>query len=125
MTSTASHAGGGNKMIPPTKSSIETSPKPKMDINPTNIQQIKKLYQEFVKTMLKVKFEKIHNTHKGQEIPEKLLFKECIKQSIPQSEWRDFIIQELKNPSKYSALLSKNKKMSKNYKANIKYIYNI
>jgi len=62
----------------------------------------KKLYQDFVKAVLKVKFEKIHNTHKGQDVPERVLFKECIKRNIPESEWSEFIQNELKNPEKYS-----------------------
>jgi len=72
----------------------------------------KKLYQDFVKVVLKVKFEKIHNTHKGQDVPEKILFKECIKRNIPESEWSEFIQNELKYPEKYSEYFkSNNKKM--------------
>jgi hypothetical protein len=62
---------------------------------------VKKMYQEFVKIMLKVKFEKFNNTHSGQKIPEKLLFKECLKNKIPRKDWHDFIVVELQQPSKY------------------------
>lgn len=70
----------------------------------------KKLYQEFVKLTLKVKFEKLHNSHKGHEIPEKVLFKECVRQSIPASEWYDFILNELQVPHKYEKYLRGGKK---------------
>lgn len=73
----------------------------------------KKLYQDFVKSVLKIKFEKIHNTHKGQDIPEKVLFKECIKRNIPETEWNDFILEELKNPQKYSEFFKTNNKKMK------------
>ena len=79
-----------------------------------HIVDAKKLYQDFVKAVLKVKFEKIHNSHKGQNIPEKILFRECIKKNIPESEWINFILNELKNPSHYSEHLkfsTNNKKM--------------
>lgn len=71
---------------------------------------LKKYYQEFVKVMLKVKFERIHSSHSGQDIPEKILFKECIAQDIPQDKWKEFIIAELKNPKKYTEFLKKNNK---------------
>jgi hypothetical protein len=100
----------------PNEQKIDESKKPKeFDKN-----GVKKMYQEFSKILLKVKFEKIHNTHKGQDIPAKLLFKECIKASIPQSEWQEFIISELKNPYKYHMILKKSEKKVKNYKAYIK-----
>jgi hypothetical protein len=67
-----------------------------------NNPDMKKTYQEFVKTLLKVKFENMHNSHKGQQISEKLLFKECIKRNIPRSEWQNFILDEFKNSNKYS-----------------------
>lgn len=72
----------------------------------------KRLYQDFVKAVLKVKFEKIHSSHKGQDVPEKVLFKECIKRNIPELQWHEFIINELKNPDKYSEYFKSNiKKM--------------
>ncbi len=70
----------------------------------------KKLYQDFVKIMLKVKFEKFNNTHSGQKIPEKILFKECIRLNIPKSNWTDFIIGELQQPHKYAQYLKRDTK---------------
>lgn len=61
----------------------------------------KKIYQNFVKIVLKVKFEKLHNSHRGREIPEKLLFKECIKRDIAEADWYGFIYNELQIPQKY------------------------
>ena len=75
----------------------------------------KKLYQEFVKIMLKVKFEKFNNSHTGQKIPEKVLFKECIKQNKQKKDWTDFIIGELQQPSKYAQYLKRDTK-NRNYK---------
>lgn len=76
------------------------------------IYDAKKLYQDFVKICLKTKFEKLHNSHKGREIPDKVLFKESIKRGIRESEWSSFILSELQNPHKYSQHLgSSNKKV--------------
>lgn len=62
----------------------------------------KKMYQDFVKVCLKVKFEKLHNSHKGREIPEKILFKESILQGIQESDWYSFVLSELQSPHKYN-----------------------
>lgn len=78
----------------------------------------KKLYQDFVKSVLKVKFEKIHSSHKGQNIPEKALFKECLKRNIPENEWTEFIINELKYPEKYSETTKSNIKKMKVQRGN-------
>jgi hypothetical protein len=78
----------------------------------------KKLYQEFVKIMLKVKFEKFNNSHTGQKIPEKILFKECIKHNIAKKDWTEFIIRELQQPNKYIQYMKRDTKL-KNYKAYI------
>ena len=78
----------------------------------------KKLYQDFVKAVLKVKFEKIHSSHKGQNIPEKALFRECLKRNIPENEWTEFIINELKYPEKYSETFKSNVKKMKVQKSN-------
>lgn len=72
----------------------------------------KKIYQEFVKLTLKIKFEKLHNSHKGHEIPEKALFRECSKLSIPRKEWFDFIFNELQNTKKYEKFLQSKKKIA-------------
>jgi excinuclease UvrABC ATPase subunit len=81
-----------------------------------NNPEIKKLYQEFVKTLLKVKFERMHNSHKGQQICEKLLFKECMKRKIAQSDWQEFIVHEFKNTNKYSPNTRKRDTKNKNNK---------
>ena len=73
-------------------------------------------YKEFVKIMLKVKFEKIHNTHKGQEISEKDLFYECVdKLNLDPSQWQAFIIDILRDPKKCQEIL--NNKNKRRYKA--------
>ena len=76
-----------------------------------NVNHVKKQYQEFAKLMLKIKFEKYHNSHKGQQIPEKVLFRQCMKQNIPPSEWAEFIINELKQPQKYVQYMKRDKKL--------------
>jgi hypothetical protein len=81
-----------------------------------NAPEFKRLYQEFVKIMLKVKFEKYHNSHKGQQISEKILFKECMRQNIPKKDWLDFIVNELKQPTKYAQQNTRRDTKLKNYK---------
>lgn len=56
---------------------------------------------EFYKTVLKIKFEQLHSSHKGQKVPLKELYNEATKFKIPKEKWFDFIIQELNNPNKY------------------------
>ena len=74
----------------------------------------RKKYQEFVKVMLKVKFEKIHNTHKGQEISEKDLFYECVdKLKLEPSQWQSYIIDILRDPKKCQEII--NNKTRKRY----------
>jgi hypothetical protein len=74
----------------------------------------RKKYQEFVKVMLKVKFEKIHNTHKGQEISEKDLFYECVdKLKLEPSQWQAYIIDILRDPKKCQDII--NSKTRKRY----------
>jgi hypothetical protein len=67
----------------------------------------RKKYQEFVKVMLKVKFEKIHNTHKGQEISEKDLFYECVDRlKLEPSQWQAYIIDILRDPKKCQDIIN-------------------
>ncbi len=74
----------------------------------------RKKYQEFVKVMLKVKFEKIHNTHKGQEISEKDLFYECVDRlKLEPSQWQSYIIDILRDPKKCQEII--NNKTRKRY----------
>ena len=85
-------------------------------------EDIKKQYKNFVKVFLKIKFEKIDSDHPGQKIPEKILFKECLRREVPQVNFHQFIEEEINNFDKYSAYLfrksgnskNKNKNFSKN-----------
>jgi hypothetical protein len=61
-------------------------------------------YKEFVKIFLKVKFETLHGRHKGQSIQQNLVWKEAMKQNIQQSDWEQFITDELKNTNKYDKI---------------------
>jgi hypothetical protein len=65
-------------------------------------ENLKKLYKIFVKAFLKIKFEKIDSSHPAQKIPEKILFKECLKQEVPEEKYTEFIEREINNISKYS-----------------------
>jgi len=67
----------------------------------SSVKDQKTLYREFVKVFLKVKFEQLHNDHKGQNIPQSDVWKEAIKRNISQNNWSDFIYEELKNSKKY------------------------
>jgi len=66
-----------------------------------NVKDQKTLYREFVKVFLKVKFEQLHNDHKGQKVLQSDVWKEAIKRNISQNNWSDFIFEELKNSKKY------------------------
>jgi len=81
-----------------------------------NTQEMKAKYRDFVKILLKVKFEKIHSTHNGQQIPEKVLFKKCIDENIPHKNWADFILSEMKQPQKYAKYM-KTSKLKKSYRS--------
>lgn len=83
----------------------------------------RKKYQEFVKVMLKVKFEKIHNTHKGQEISEKDLFYECVdKLKLEPSQWQAYIIDILRDPKKCQDIINGKTRKRYNTKDLLKYI---
>lgn len=57
--------------------------------------------KEFIKLVLKIKFEKLHNSHKGQNVNERSLYEECQRNQIPKDRWPEFILQELNTPAKY------------------------
>ena len=61
----------------------------------------KYIYKEFVKIFLKVKFENIHCQHRGQNIPQSLVWKEALRRNITKSQYEEFITKELNNTSKY------------------------
>ena len=69
----------------------------------------KVMYKEFVKVFLKVKFENLHSQHKGQNVQQTLVWKEALRRNIPKSQYEEFIIEELKNSSKYDRLKNKSK----------------
>lgn len=69
-----------------------------------------KIKSGFFKAVFKIKFEKLHSSHKGQLISHTLLWNECIRLNIPQSKWKAFIFKELNNPTKYSIIQMKTNK---------------
>lgn len=73
-------------------------------------QKIKKL---FFSKVLKIKLEKLHNSHIGTQIPPKLIFMESQRLKIPEDRWEEFILGELNNPIKYKTLPKKLQKNSK------------
>jgi hypothetical protein len=65
-------------------------------------EETKRLYKNFVKVLLKIKFEKLKNDHPGQRIPEKVLFQECLRMEVPEGKYDSFLEEELNNWQKYS-----------------------
>ena len=70
----------------------------------------KKDKKQFFMEVLKIKFEKLHSTHKGQKINQKFIWEECKKQNIPKDNWPQFILGELNNPYKYIEIEKKEKR---------------
>ena len=70
----------------------------------------KKDKKQFFMEVLKIKFEKLHSTHKGQKINQKFIWDECKKQNIPKDNWPQFILGELNNPYKYIEIEKKEKR---------------
>lgn len=85
----------------------------KIEPNQPSQEDVKKMYKNFVKVVLKIKFEKMKNNHPGQKIPEKVLFHECLKLEVPQDKFEVFIEEEINNFEKYSAYLTKPQKTNK------------
>lgn len=69
-------------------------------------------FKEFVKIFLKIKFEKMHNLHKGHSISDKELWKECVRRGVQASEWEQFILEEMKSPEKYKSYKKKHDKLT-------------
>lgn len=67
----------------------------------------KKKKQLFFNAVLKIKLEKLHSTHKGMQIPPKLIFFESQRLRIPEEKWQEFILGELNNPIKYMNMKKK------------------
>ena len=51
--------------------------------------------KDFIKTFLKVKFEKMHVSHKGQDTDHNILWKEVLREKIPESEWNEYVFARL------------------------------
>ena len=79
-------------------------------------------YMQFLKILLKIKFQKLHNSHMGQQIPAKPVYLEAKRMNITIDNWPDFIFAEIKQPHKYIQFIRadrlKNKKKF-SYNANI------
>lgn len=69
--------------------------------------EFKKKKQLFFNAVLKIKLEKLHSTHKGMQIPPKLIFFESQRLRIPEEKWQKFILGELNNPIKYMNMKKK------------------
>ena len=69
--------------------------------------EFKKKKQLFFNAVLKIKLEKLHSTHKGMQIPPKLIFFESQRLRIPEEKWQEFILGELNNPIKYMNMKKK------------------
>ena len=69
--------------------------------------EFKKKKQLFFNAVLKIKLEKLHSTHKGMQIPPKLIFFESQRLKIPEEKWQEFILGELNNPIKYMNMKKK------------------
>ena len=86
-----------------------------LDFNNKNInndysyEEEKKNKKKFFLEVLKVKFEELHSTHKGQMINQKYIWEECKKYKIPNDKWTQFILSELNNPYKYLEIQKKEK----------------
>lgn len=81
--------------------------------NDPAILQEKALYMQFLKILLKIKFQKLHNSHLGQQIPAKPVYEEAKKLNIPQGNWQDFILNEIKQPLKYAKYIKADKLKAK------------
>lgn len=72
------------------------------------LKDLAKEKRDFFKEVLKIKFEKLHSTHKGLQTPQKLIWEECKRMQISRKKWKEFIFGELNSPIKYINL-AKNK----------------
>lgn len=79
-------------------------------------------YKNFVRLVLRTKFEVLEPKAPGQSVSEKALWTEANKQSIDIKSWESFIIGELKNPTKYLEAALK-KRASKNFIPTLDTIY--
>ena len=82
----------------------------------SNDEYEKREKKKFFNEVLKMKFEKLHSTHKRQLINQKYIWDECKKQNIPKKNWSEFILFELNNIYKYLEI-QKREKRNKSRKA--------
>lgn len=75
---------------------------------------IDKEKRDFFKQVLKIKFEKLHSTHKGLHTPQKLIWEECKRMNIPTKKWNEFILGELNSPLKYINMTKSKSKFAVN-----------
>lgn len=69
--------------------------------------------KEFLKELLRIKFEKLHSTHSGLRIPQQLVWDECKSNNITKEKWKEFILGELNMPEKYENIIAGKRKGSK------------
>lgn len=79
-------------------------------------------YKDFVRVVLRVKFEVLESKASGQAVPEKALWNEAIKQNVDSALWEQFIVEELKNPEKYIQPVQK-KRVKKSFRPTLDTIY--
>jgi len=89
--------------------------------NNSEIVKEKARYMQFLKILLKIKFQKLHNSHMGQQIPAKPVYEEAKRQNISQENWQDFILNEIKQPQKYMKYIKADKLKSKKTHNNLDY----
>jgi hypothetical protein len=72
------------------------------------------MYKDFVRTVLKIKFEKFPNNHPALKIPEKVLYDESLLLEVPADKFSQFIESELNSSEKYSKYtkITNSKKLS-------------
>jgi hypothetical protein len=75
-------------------------------------------YIQFLKVLLKIKFQKLHNSHLGQQIPSKPVYEEAKRNNISQENWQDFILNEIKQPQKYAKYIKADKLKAKKKQGN-------
>jgi hypothetical protein len=87
--------------------------------NPEKIKE-KEKYMQFLKLFLKLKFQKLPNSHLGQQIPARPVFDLAIEKNLLTKQWQDFILQEIEQPFKYAKYINLDKNKSfKNQNENI------
>jgi hypothetical protein len=82
--------------------------------NDPNKQKEKARYMQFLKIFLKLKFQKLHNSHLGQQIPAKPVYELANERSLSTKDWPDFILAEIQQPHKYAKFIKLDK--NKGYK---------